>query len=81
MKLADVAKNGLSLSIPTPWFDDAKEDTFRVAFTRAIQQANEGLFTHELPKNAPVECPEPNDIRLRCYAGKLSDSLVNGKTK
>jgi hypothetical protein len=80
MKLADVAKNGLSLSIPTPWFDKAKEDTFRLAFTRAIQQANEGLFTNELPQSGPVECPEPKDTRMRRYDGKLSNSLVNGRT-
>ena len=82
MKLADTAKNGLSLSIPAPWFDEAKEKTFRKAFTFRVQEANQRLFSDiAIPDLKPVKCPDPKgiDLRLKRYDGKLLEFLVTGR--
>jgi hypothetical protein len=82
MKLADKAKNGLSISISTPWFDDAKENTFREAFTLRVKQANQGLLTNAIPGCNPVECPDPKiHPKLGIYDGNLAEKLVNAPQK
>lgn len=85
MKLADVAKNGLSLSIPTPWFDAAKEKTFRQVFSCAAQKFNKGKRACErkLPEKTPVPSPDPRAVPadLRIYGGTLTNKLFNGHEK
>jgi hypothetical protein len=82
MKLADKAKNGLSISISTPWFDDEKENTFREVFTLRVKQANQGPLTNAIPGCNPVECPDPKiHPKLGIYDGNLAEKLVNAPQK